>query len=85
MEITADDDIGFLEDDIKTIKGHTRKTEGKKIKVRSSVQVAKDDKKRVYRIQKTNIKRLKRQIKLAKIMKKQAKNRYKVIKLEEKK
>lgn len=77
------DDIDFITDDInRTVKAHSRTTtNGKRIKVRSSVEVAKDDYKRAKALHKANIKKLKQNIKTYKLMIKQARNTYKLIKL----
>lgn len=78
------DDIDFIEDEInaeKTRKAHTRKVGKQKIVVRSSVEKAKDDYKEAKRIHKDKIRGLKRNIKTHKLMIKQAKNTYKIIKL----
>lgn len=86
MQTTTEpkDDIDFITDDInRTLKAsHTRNTQtGKRIKVRSSVEVAKDDYKRAKKLHKANIKKLKQNIKSHRLMIKQARNTYRLIKL----
>lgn len=62
-------------------KHHTRTNHTKQIKVRSSVEVAQDNYKATRRLQKANIKRAKQQIKSYKLLIKQARTTYKLIKL----
>lgn len=82
MQNQPKDDIDFIEDDIKQIKkSHTRKVEGKKIRVRGGFEVARDNYRAAKRLQKANIKQSKRDIKSYKLLKKQAKNAYKLVKL----
>ena len=77
------DDIDFITDEINSIKrsSHKRDVQGKKIKVRSSLEVAQDDYKKAKQTHLKEIKRLKSQIKQHKLMMKQAKNTLKIIKL----
>lgn len=65
----------------KTKQEHKRKVGKNKIKVRSSVQVARDDFHNAKRLQKLNIKQAKRNIKSYKMLIKQARNTYKLVKL----
>jgi len=60
------DDIDFIEQDIIKVKksAHTRKVEGKKIRVRSSVEKARDDYKLAKREHKNRIKAIKAQARL---------------------
>lgn len=80
------DDIDELYMDIEkdkatTVKAHTRKLGTKKIKVRSSLEVAKDNFKSAKRIHKAQIKSLKRNIATHKLMIKQARNTWRLVKL----
>ena len=78
------DDIDLITDDInRTLKAsHTRSSStGRRIKVRSSVEVARDDYKRAKKLHKANIKKLKQNIKSHRLMIKQARNTYRLIKL----
>lgn len=63
-------------------KGATPKA--KKIRVRGSVEVAKDNFKAAKRIQRANIRKAKQNIKACKLMIKQARTAYKIIKLSNK-
>ena len=87
MEQTLDD-IDFITDEINDIKqnksSHKRQTAKKQIKVRSSVEVAKDERNRIRQLHKDAIKRLKLQISIHKLQIKQAKTNYKLIKLNSK-
>lgn len=82
------DDIDFITDEItkekQTKKAHSRKTETKRIKVRSSVEVAKDNFKQAKRLHRSQIKSLRRNIKTHKLMIRQARNTYRLIKLSNK-
>lgn len=82
------DEIDFISDEISTLKReHTRKgatPKAKKIKVRGSVEVARDNYRNAKRIHKAQIKSLKANIKSHKLMIKQAKMAYKLIKLADK-
>jgi hypothetical protein len=84
MDTTADD-IDFITDDINAIKkskvAHTRVTATKKIKVRSGLEVARDSYKATRKLHRQAIKSLKRAIKAHKLQVKQARNSYKLIKL----
>lgn len=81
------DDIDLIEDEINATKNktaHTRKgatPKAKRIKVRSSVEVAKDEFKRAKRVHRAEIKRAKRVIKQHRLLIKQARGAYKLIKL----
>ena len=82
--IFAGDDIDFIADGIQkeTHKAHTRKTGTvKKIKVRGSVEVARDDFRKSKKLHRQAIKNLKRQIKAHKLMIKQARGAYRLVKL----
>jgi len=86
----AIDDIDFIEDEIIRAKNqkpsHKRKLpSGKKITVKSSLDVAKDQFKQAKRIQNANIASAKRNIKSYKLLKKQARNTWKLAKLASKK
>lgn len=76
------DDIDLIEDEIKATKSaHTRKgATARKIKVRSSVEVARDNYKAAKRVHKAQIKKLRQNIKTHKLMIRQAKTAYKIIK-----
>lgn len=84
-----DDDINQLYIESKQIKReHTRKgvtPKAKKIKVRGSVEVARDNYRNAKRIHKAQIKQLRASIKSHKLMIKQAKMSYKLVKLAERK
>jgi hypothetical protein len=80
------DDIDYITDDIEAIKkqnkaGHTRKTEAKRIKVRSSVEVARDNYRASKRLHRKAIRQLKRSIKTHKLQIRQARNTFKLVKL----
>lgn len=80
------DDIDFIEDEInaaKTTKAHTRKvaTKTRRIKVRSSVEVARDEFKRAKRVHRAEVKKARRVIKQHHLLIKQARGTYKLIKL----
>jgi len=82
------DDIDFITDEVEQIqkgqtkKGHKRDTKTvKHIKVRGSVEVARDNKKAAIKLHRKNIKDLKRSIHAHKLMIKQAKIAYKIVKL----
>lgn len=84
MDTTADD-IDFIHDDIESIKqskiAHKRKLGVKHIKIRSGVEVSKDNYKASRKLHRNQIKSLKRSIKVHKLMIKQARDSYKLIKL----
>ena len=66
-------------------KGHKRiMANTKKIKVRSSVEVAKDNYKKAKQVHKDDIKGLRRNIRSHRLMIRQARNTYKIVKLQEK-
>jgi hypothetical protein len=80
------DDIDYITDDIQAIKkqnkaGHTRKAETKRIKVRSSVEVARDNYRASKRLHRKAIKGLKNTIRIHKLQIRQAKDAYKLVKL----
>jgi multidrug resistance efflux pump len=83
------DDIDFISDEIATIKsGHNRKgatPRAKKIRVRGSVEVARDNYRAAKRIHKAQIRQARANIKSHKLMIKQAKTAYKLVKLAERK
>jgi hypothetical protein len=75
----------FIDEEIaKPKKAHTRQTATKRIKIRSGVEVARDDYKRRKQQARKEIKRLRRMIKLQHMHIKQAKATYKIIKLSSK-
>lgn len=79
------DDIDKLYIETTKIKKGYKKTMNKKtIKVRSTLDVALDDYKKSKAIHKANIKNDKRSIKSHRLMIKQAKTLYKLVKLQEK-
>lgn len=81
----AIDDIDFITDDIQSIKelkkAHTRTVSKKTIKIRSSVDKAKSDYKTAKQLHRNNIKSLHRNIRTHKLMIKQARNTYRLVKL----
>jgi len=81
--IDAIDDIDNLYIEASNVKrNHTRKTKtAKRIKVRGSVEVARDNYRAAKRLQRANIKRAKQNIKSYKLLIVQAKTSYKLIKL----
>lgn len=85
------DDIDFITDEInretkKQKMGHTRTlSTGKKIPVKSSLDVSRDQFKQAKRIQNANIASAKRNIKSYKLLKRQARNTWKLAKLAAKK
>lgn len=83
------DQIDLIEDEINAIKtkpAHSRKvSKSKKIRVRGSVEVAKDNYKAAKRIHKAQIKKLRANIKSHKLMIKQARTGYRLVKLADKK
>lgn len=76
------DDIDQITDQINVIKSnHTRKVGKRKtIKVRGTVEVARDNFKAAKRVHKAQIKKLRQNIKTHKLMIRQAKTAYKIIK-----
>jgi len=82
------DDIDQLYIEASNVKReHTRKgaqPQSKRIKVRGSVEIAKDNFKNAKRIQRANIKRARQNIKSYKLLIQQAKTSYKLIKLSSK-
>jgi len=81
------DDIDLIQDEINTVtkQAHTRKLGRKIIKVKGSVEVARDNYRAAKRIHKNQIKRLRANIKSHKLMIKQSKTAYKLVKLSDKK
>lgn len=83
-----DEDINDLYLESEAIKAtrtaHTRTSKTTKIKVRSSLEKARDDYKRAKRLQRDNIRRARQQIKSYKLLKKQARTTYRIIKLAQK-
>ena len=79
------DDIDMIYDEALAVKApkkaHKRSTGSKHIKVRSSLEVAKDEYKSARNVHKAQIKRAKRAIKQHKLMIKQARGTYKLIRL----
>lgn len=75
------DDIDMITDEISNIKAHTRKHNGKRIKVRGTLDVARDDYRKARRLHRNNIKGLRTSIKAHKLMIKQARTTYKIIKM----
>ena len=82
---TALDDIDFIQDDIEAIKkskvAHKRQTATKKIRVRSGIEVALDNYRASRKLHRQAIKGLRRSIKTHKLMIKQARNNYRLVKL----
>lgn len=83
------DDIDFITDEMNTIKqikkGHDRNTKTvTKIRVRGSVEVARDNYRASKKMHKAQIRQLKRSIKAHRLQIRQAKGNYKLIKLNEK-
>ena len=90
MEDQPSDDIDNLFIEAQQVKkSHDRKVatptgQAKKIRVRGSVEVARDNYRAAKRMHKTQIKQLKRAIKAHRLQIRQAKNSYKLIKINEK-
>ena len=80
------DDIDFITDEVEQIKrGHKRNTKTvKHIKVRGSVEVARDNYRAAKRLHREAIRGLKRSIQAHKLMIGQAKTAYKLVKLNDK-
>lgn len=79
------DEIDTLYEEALTVKsGHKRKTGKKVIKVRSSVDKARDDFKKAKASHKAEIAKLKAGIKSHKLLIRQAKNQLKLVRLAEK-
>lgn len=87
MNAATLDDINIIYEDAEVEKkkrlkrAHTKNVASKTIKVRSSVQEAKDDYKAAKKLHKASIALEKRKIKSYKILIQQARNSYRLIKL----
>ena len=79
------DEIDLITDEITALTkpAHSRKVGKKTIKVRSSVEVAKDNYKAAKRLQRANIKRARQNVRSYKLLIKQARNTFKLVKLNE--